>query len=349
MAQKTFPPLSNMEISAFCSQMAMILRSGIFAMEGIAIMLEDAEDAEEHMLLEQIDITLQTTGQLHAALQSTHAFPDYLIQMVRIGENTGKLDDVMEALSSYYEREASISQSIKNALTYPLIMVFMMLLIILVLITKVMPVFNQIFMQLGSEMTGLSRALLNFGTLINRYFAVLILLTILLAAAVLYFGKTEKGRKRLQNFTSRFSWTRSFAEKIAACRFAGGMSLTLSSGMSPEECLELSSQLMVHDQFRKKIGQCRLAMENGRELYQALLEADIFSGIYARMASIGDRTGVLDEAMQNIADQYQEEIDQRFSRLIGALEPTLVIILSLIVGIILLSVMLPLMGIMSTL
>ena len=349
MAQNIFTPLSNMEISAFCSQMAMIFRSGIFPMEGIAIMLEDAKDAEEYALLTQIDDTLQSTGRLYEALEETQAFPEYMIQMIRIGENTGKLDDVMEALAVYYEREASIAQAIKNALTYPLIMVFMMLLVILVLITKVMPVFNQIFIQLGSEMAGFSGALLRFGTVINRYSLFLVLLTAAFAVVVLYMAKTTNGRKQFYRLAMRFSFTRTFMEKIAACRFASGMYLTLCSGMSPEECLELTSRLVTYDHFAEKIRLCKESLEKGQELYKALSAADVFTGIYARMASIGDRTGVLDEVMQNIADQYQEEIDQRFTSLLAALEPTLVIILSLVVGMILLSVMLPLMGIMSSL
>ena len=348
MAQKTFSPLSNMEVSAFCSQMAMILRSGIFAMEGISIMLEDAEDPEERALLAQIDETLQT-GQLHTALRETSAFPDYLIQMVRIGEETGKLDDVMGALALYYEREASIAQTIRNALTYPLIMVFMMLLVILVLVTRIMPVFNQIFIQLGSEMTGLSRALLDIGTAVNRYSVVLLAIVVLFAAAVLYLTRTKKGREQSRRLIMGFSFTRSFAMKLTACRFASGMSLTLSSGLSPEESLHLASGLIDQESFKEKIDLCRSSLESGGELHKALADAGIFTGIYARMASIGDRTGVLDEVMQNIADQYQEEIDQKFTGLIAALEPTLVIILSLIVGMILLSVMLPLMGIMSSL
>lgn len=349
MAQKTFSPLSNMEVSAFCSQMAMILRSGIFAMEGISIMLEDTEDPEERALLAQIDETLQETGQLHTALQETSAFPDYLIQMVRIGEETGKLDDVMGALALYYEREASIAQTIRNALTYPLIMVFMMLLVILVLVTRIMPIFNQIFIQLGSEMTGLSRALLDIGTAVNRYSVVLLAIVVLFAAAVLYLTRTKKGRAQSRRLIMGFSFTRSFAMKLTACRFASGMSLTLSSGLSPEESLHLASGLIDQESFKEKIDLCRSSLESGGELHKALADAGIFTGIYARMASIGDRTGVLDEVMQNIADQYQEEIDQKFTGLIAALEPILVIILSLIVGMILLSVMLPLMGIMSSL
>lgn len=349
MAQQTFTPLSSMEVSAFCSQMAMILRSGIFIMEGISIMLEDAKDSEEQELLAQIDDTLQETGQLYRALSVTQAFPEYMIQMIRIGEETGRLDDVMEALSLYYDREASISRTIRNALTYPLIMIFMMLLVILVLITKIMPIFDQIFLQLGGEMTGLSRTLLNLGTVINRYSIVFFLLAVLLAAAVLYFGWTKSGRKQLGRLAGHISWTRSLTERLTACRFASGMSLTLSSGMSPEECLSLTRGLISHEEFAQRIDQCSLFLENGHELHTALLDAGIFTGIYARMASIGDRTGALDEVMQDIADAYQEEIDQKFTGLIAALEPTLVIILSLIVGMILLSVMLPLMGIMASL
>lgn len=349
MAQQTFSPLSNMEVSAFCSQMAMILHSGIFAMEGISIMLEDTHAPEEHALLAQIDETFQKTGLLHEALRKTGAFPEYMLQMIRIGEETGKLDDVLTALSVYYDREASISRTIKNALTYPLIMVFMMIVVILVLVTKVMPVFDQIFRQLGNEMTGFSRAALNFGTAINRYSAALIIVAILLAAAALYFGRSRKGRRQFRAMAIHIPFIRSFMEKLTACRFAGGMSLTLSSGMSPEECFMLTSDLVEEENFARKLHLCQKAIENGQELSEAFTEAGVFTGLYARMASIGDRTGALDEVMREIADRYQEEIDLRFTGIITALEPAMVIVLSLIVGMILLSVMLPLMGIMSSL
>ncbi len=349
MAQQTFSPLSNMEVSAFCSQMAMILHSGIFVMEGISIMLEDTADQEERALLMQVNETLQETGILHQALRKTGAFPEYMIRMIRIGEETGKLDDVLTALTAYYDREATIAQTVKNAVTYPLIMVFMMLLVILVLITKVMPIFNEIFQQLGNEMTGFSRAVLNLGIAVNRYSALLIILLILLAAAAFYFGKTQKGRRQLRSFALHISFIRSFIEKLTACRFANGMSLTLSSGMSPEECLNLTSDLIGEADFVRKLDICRESIKNGQELNDAFIKAEIFTGIYARMVSIGDRTGALDEVMQKIADKYQEEIDLRFAGIIAALEPTLVILLSLIVGMILLSVMLPLMGIMASL
>ncbi|MCI9619887.1 MAG: type II secretion system F family protein [Dorea sp.] len=345
----TLTPLSNTEIASFCSQMAMVLHSGISAMEGISLMLEETSDEEETNLLKLMDDTLQSTGSFHEALVSTEAFPDYMLHMVQIGEYTGKLDEVMDALTSHYEREASISQSIKNAVTYPLIMVFMMLLVILVLMTKVMPIFNQVFQQLGSEMTGFSKAILDFGITINNYSVILIAVIVLFVILILYFTRTKKGRNSFASFTSRFAWTRSFSEKLAACRFASGMALTLSSGMSPEESLNLVTGLIHNDSFTGKLNSCRESLDKGEDFSRSLLDAGVFSGIYARMTSIGSKTGVLDEVMQEIADKYQEEIDQKFTNMIATLEPTLVIILSLIVGMILLSVMLPLMGIMSSL
>lgn len=351
MAQQKhkFTPLSNMEISAFCSQIAMILRSGISSMEGLSLMLEEAQDSDEKKMLELMYETLQSTGSFYEALLSTGAFPDYMLQMVQIGELAGKTDDVMDALSSHYEREASLAHAIKSAVTYPMIMICMMILVILVLVTKVMPIFNQVFIQLGSEMTGFSKAILDFGTSINHSSVVLIDILIVLVAAALYFSRTKSGRAKFGRFAAWFIGTRGLAERIAACRFASGMHLTLSSGMSPEEALSLAENLIDNAAFKKRLDSCKKKIGEGEELSRTLLSAGVFSGLYARMTSIGSRTGVLDEVMHDIAEKYQEDLDRKFANVISALEPTLVIILSVIVGVILLSAMLPLISIMSNL
>ncbi len=349
MAHQTFTPLSNMEISAFCSQMAMIRHSGLSFSEGISLMLEEPTSKEEAELLTFMKETLQATGSFPEALAATHAFPEYLLQMVQIGDKTGKDDMVMEALSDHYERENNISQAIKSAVTYPMIMIFMMFLVIFVLLTRVMPIFHQVFQQLGSEMTGFSKAILDFGIALNRYSVVLIVLIVLLAAVVLYFSRTKSGRAKWNSIGSRITWLRSFTDKISACRFASGMALTLSSGISPEKSMYFASKLIDDVRYLGKLDTCQAAVDDGADLGTALLEYGVFSGVYARMITIGYKTGSPDKAMQDIANRYQEEIDQKFASLMAALEPTLVIILSLVVGMILLSVMLPLMGIMSNL
>ncbi len=347
MGKKKLTPFSNMEAASFCSQMAIILKSGISSIEGITIMLEDASQENEKQLLLQIQETLMQTGSLYEALAAAGVFPAYLLNMVQIGEQTGKLDDVMDSLANYYEKEASLAQTIKNAVTYPLIMLMMMTLVILVLITKVMPVFNQVFEQLGTQMTGFSRIILNIGVFINAHAIIFFGILAALVIFVIFLIKSAKGQSLFRSFADKFASNRDLSQKIAAYRFSNGMALTLSSGLTPEECLNLTSELTEQASFRSKLEQCRASVSQGSDLCEVLLEQGIFSGTYARMATIASRTGVLDEIMDKIAAQYEEDIDARISGMIAAIEPTLVIILSVIVGIILLSVMLPLMGIMA--
>lgn len=344
--QKQYKPLSNIEISSFCSQMALILQSGISAIEGATIMMEDADSSDEKAILTVIHEELSESGNFYQSLEKSGVFPLYLLNMVKLGEETGKLDDVMAALADHYQREDNIQKSIKNAVTYPLAMITMMVLVILVLLTRVMPIFNQVFIQLGHEMTGFSKGILNLGTTINRYSLVFIGVFVLLAVLGLYLVRNKTLR---QSIGYHLKFSRLIYERIAAGRFASGMALTLSSGLNPDQCLELVGGLIENMRFQKKVDQCREKVSEGDDISAALIEAKIFTGMHGRMTSIGAKTGALDDVMKRIADQFEEEIDTDINHLISIMEPTLVIALSVVVGIILLSVMLPLMGIMSSL
>ncbi|MEG0108087.1 MAG: type II secretion system F family protein [Lachnospiraceae bacterium] len=127
------------------------------------------------------------------------------------------------------------------------------------------------------------------------------------------------------------------------------MALTLSSGLNSDQSLELAGTLVDDSHFQKRILDCQTLVSTGTDFSAALSESGIFSGIYARMVSVGFKTGSLDDVMKKIASQYEEEIDSSITRMIAILEPTLVAVLSIIVGVILLSIMLPLIGIMSNL
>ena len=134
---------------------------------------------------------------------------------------------------------------------------------------------------------------------------------------------------------------------MGARRFASGMALSLSSGLTPLECLRLSIPLVTNASFRGRLECCEQEVASGGDLCESLLSHKIFTGLYAKMASIGAKTGVMDEVMEKIAGQYEDEINEGLSKVVAAIEPSLVIILSLIVGVILLSVMLPLISIMT--
>ena len=340
--------LTNTEVSNFCGQISLILKSGISSVEGISIMLEDSRSQNDEPLLQVIYDNLLETGSLFEALESTKVFPVYMLRMVELGEQTGTLDEIMSYLTIHYQREASISTSIRNAITYPLIMTGMMIVVIVVLLVKVMPIFNQVFVQLGTEMTGFSKALMDIGNAINRYSVVFILLIVAIAGFILYGCKTNSGRNLFSTIGYKIPFIRFIIESTAVCRFASGLALTLKSGIDTAQSLHLASGLNTCPHFQKKLDKCLQLVDEGTDYYDALHQCDIFSGVYARMLSLGARTGSMDQVMDNVASLQQEEVDRRISNLLAILEPTLVICLTVFVGIILLSVMLPLIGIMSS-
>ena len=194
MKKTTGKNLSSAELASFCSQISSVLKAGISAGEGIAIMLEDTSSSQEREILSAIQETLNSTGVFSLGLEDAGVFPQYMQNMVRLGEQAGRLDEVMEALAVHYERESDLAAALKSAVTYPCIMIGMMVLVVLVLITRVLPVFEQVYAQLGQSMQGISRGLLDMGQALNRYSLVLLAVLVLLALLCLYFAKTSSGR-----------------------------------------------------------------------------------------------------------------------------------------------------------
>ena len=155
--------LTNLEIASFCEQMAMIMKAGITPKDGLAILLSDTRDETTKQILQTLLKSSAMGETFTTSVKESGVFPEYVVNMIAIGEETGRMDDVMQSLSDYYEHEEDISESIRNAITYPFVMIVMMLIIIAVIISKVLPLFNQVFVQLGTQMNGFSASLLKIG------------------------------------------------------------------------------------------------------------------------------------------------------------------------------------------
>lgn len=345
---KNKKPLNNLEIASFCQQMAMIIRSGITASEGLDILIHDTVDEKGKAVLLQISDSINMGEHFHDALDKTGLFPIYVVKLISLGEETGKLDSVLQSLGDHYEREQNISDSIKNALTYPLIMIGMMFLIILVLISKVLPIFKQVFEELGTDMSPLALSLMKVGNSLSNASISIVAVVIILIVGFYIAYKIPSGRKALLRFFNSFPLTKSFFQKIACGRFASGLFLAFSSGMDIYHAMDMIADFVENKDMEKKISVCKDTMLEGEDLPTSLTKSEIFSALYSRMVSVGFRSGSVDSVMKQIADHYEDETDEQLTRIISIIEPTLVIILSLIVGIILLSVLLPLMGIMSS-
>lgn len=340
--------LTNEELAAFCGQISILLHAGIAPVEGIRILLSDTEDKGSKALLQAIIDAVENGDSFAESLATVGVFPDYVLNTIKLGEEAGSLDDVMTSLANYYERESQISDSIKSAVTYPVVMIVMMLCVIIILITRVLPIFNQVFVQLGSEMTGFAASLMNVGTALKNYSIVFIAIIAVIVFLSFYFAKSNSGRATVKKVASRMRIFRSFYEGIACGRFASGMALAMSAGLDTFESLRLVSKLVEHKGMEEKIAVCKGAIENGDNLAEGLKSASIFSNVNNRMVAVGFKTGEIEKVMTKIAEEYERKTEKKISEIISVIEPTLVIVLSIIVGLILLSVILPLMGIMTS-
>lgn len=341
--------LNNEELISFCSQMSMILHAGISSIEGLAIMKEDLPEGDGKKILEDLYGQMEQTGNLSESMKATKVFPDYVCSMTEIGEQTGRLDEVMEGLVTHYESEKDLSETIKSALVYPAVMLGMLTVVILILVIKVMPVFQRVLQQLGGGLTGVSAGIFHAGTLLSRYSIIFVVLLAVLAAGMAYIGLTEKGKNELRKWMENSRLTRKLSEKIACSRVAEGLSLCMFSGLDLDQSLEMTEKLIMHSEMKQKIGKCRELMLEGTDFDQALTQSKIFPGLYGKMISVGIRTGATDQVMGKIAGEYKTEIEETIQQKVAVIEPTLVAVLALIVGLILISVMLPLMSIMSNL
>ena len=340
--------LSNQETASFCGQYAMLLKSGIAPAEASGILLSDTTDPSGKEVLESLLHILQTGEKFHVALSMCNVFPPYVISMIKIGEESGNLDSVLESLEDFYEREDNLADSFRNALMYPMVMIIMILLIVIILITKIMPIFSQVFAQLGTAMSGLSQTLLSIGNVLNRWSLVLIIILVAIGAFMIYTTQTRKGFSLLQKLSKHFKPLDNLFFDVGVSRFASGMALAISSGMDTYTSLNLLKSIVENEKISAKIDICKDRIKQGDSFPEALKYSQIFSNVYSRMVMVGFRSGSMEKVLRQIADRYEQKTSKKISLVLSTLEPTLVIILSLIVGLILLSVILPLMGIMGS-
>lgn len=332
------------EIAVFCEQVALLLQAGIPLNDGLDA-LTDEGSASGRELLQFLAQQVRDTGSLYTAVREAGVFPHYMVKMIQVGENAGKLEAVMRALSLYYEREDKLRSAVRNAVLYPVILILLMAAVVAVLVAAVLPVFSQVLSELGAD-TG-SAGLLSFGSVIGR--CALGVVAVLMAAllVILVVSLTSGGREWLVRIGRRLPVLRGVYRRIASGRFASALSMMLSSGYDLQESLKLAGDVVTDPVVKQKIAQCQELVENGTSFSDALLQLELFSGLYARLVQTGEKTGRLDEVMQKMAAQYEEESYETLSSLVAVIEPTLVILLSIIIGGILLSVMLPLIGMIS--
>lgn len=338
---------SYQELSAFCLQVSLLLDAAVPLDEGLTIMSEDAQNQKEKEMLLSMAEDVELGDPFYVVLEKTGEFPPYVIKMAKLGQQTGTLDQMMASLSVYYEKEYYLLRHIQNAITYPVIMIVMLLVVLFVLFSKVMPIFEEVYEQLGARIAPAAQSAIRLGAAFSLA-ALIVFAAAFAAIACIYiasrFGKRIQMVEKLIGFVKRRS---KIALAVANRRFTSVLALTLKSGMELEKGLNLAEELVENSRVEEQIRLCSQNLEDGANYYEAMKKTGLFSGFHIQMIKVGSRSGHLDSVMEQISRDYEQQADSSIDSMIARFEPTMVAVLALAVGLILLSVMLPLVGVMS--
>ena len=339
--------LNNRELFQFCEQFSIILRSGMSAIEGLAILNDDSQTERGKEILTFLYKDMEESGSLAHAMEQSGAFPASAAAYVRTGEETGCLDEVMKGLSAFYAKEIQITDQIQSAVAYPLVMLGMMTAVIVILLVKVLPVFRQVFRQLGLEMSGISGALLGIGETLSHYSTAFLILLAAMIGFILFLVLHPKGQELIRKIVCRFPGMKEIPVNLDYSRLCQCISLGIRSGLSPELCVELAGAVVTQTEIREKLTSIQKQLAEGYGFTEAITESGLFKAMELRLISLGFQAGASDEVMEKLAEQYEDKSTDSVSHIVSILEPTIVIVLSILVGLVLLSVMMPLLGLLS--
>lgn len=339
--------LTHMEIAQICRELAVLLHAGVMLGDGLSLLAQEAGGPLGE-LLGGIGRRVDGGQTLAAALRQSEAFPAYVTGLVEVGERSGRTEQALRSLSCYYEQQDRTDRQIRAALTYPAILLLLMLVVIVVLLTQVLPVFEDVYASLGGRLNGLAGGLLLAGQALD---AVMPLLCVLLAAVVVLviaFSVSGSFRGRLLGLWRRRRGGKGISGLFMSARFAQALAMGLSSGLPLEEAVGICAGLLQDaPPVQERCKACAGRLAEGGELAQTLRESGMLPASACRLLALGTQSGSGDAVMEEIARRLSDEADQALSRKVAQVEPALVLTTSLLVGVILLSVMLPLMHIMA--
>lgn len=340
--------LSDLELSDLCRELSLLLHAGVGLADGLILLSEEEKERGAKEMLDGMARCVENGGQLSQAFSEAKCFPVYVVGLVGMGEQVGRTEETLAALARYYEDREQLARRVRSSLTYPAVLLCVMMAVIVVLLTKVLPVFDDIYASLGGSLTGLAGGLLLLGGILDA--AMPVLLAVLAgcglagAAAALHPGL----RGTVLNFFRRRWGDKGVFRKLNDARFAQALSLGMSSGMPFEDAVDMAAKLLDDvPSAQKRCQACWELLARGESLSKALGDSGMMPASACRLLTLGMRSGSGDQVMEDIARRLSEDAQQALEQQAAKVEPALVLVTSVLVGAILLSVMLPLMNIMA--
>lgn len=336
------------ELSLFSYQLSLILKSGIPYLDGIELLKDEIASGPMKQLAKKLYEDVKSGRKLHESFENQGVFPGYFVHMTKIAEKAGLLDVEMEQLSKFYDKSEKTQYKVRSALVYPVILFVLMASVLMLLVLKVFPVFQEVLASLGGDLPSSTAVIFELSRVLQQSTVWILSAIALLIIGLYAYTRTEAGGIWSDRFKLKSRAVRKVYQKAVALRFAQGLSMMVKAGIPFEDAILMSAPLTGNRYAEQRIVEAQQEVAKGVPVVEALKGAGVFPELFIQMLRVGFKSGQVDTMLTKLTDIYEMELDRATQRMASAIEPALVIVLSVVVAIVLLTVMLPMIQIMSS-
>jgi general secretion pathway protein F len=337
-----FKSIGFMEIQNFTRQMASLLKAHVPVVESLSALVEQTDSPKLQPVLMAIR---QNVKEGKSLADSFSLFPKIFdriyVNMVRAGEASGRLDAVLGRLADFGDNQVRLRNKVSGALTYPIIMMVIGVIVLLVITNFVIPQITQIFTDANKVMPLPTRIMIGFSEFFQANFWYILIIVLLILVMLERYVKTTAGRAKKDAILLKLPLLGTTFSDLAVTRFCRTLGTLLKSGVPVIASLQVSRNVVNNDVFEKAIENASVQVTEGKSLNYALKQARIFPPIVIHMVAVGEKTGELEDMLLNVADNYDQQIEARLGKLTSLLEPLMIVAMVVVVGFIVVAVLMP--------
>lgn len=332
------------DLSVMCRQFVSMTKAGVSILESLKMLCEQTENKRLQDALKEVRISVEK-GETLADSMAEHpkVFPGIMVNMVAAGEASGSLEIAMERVATQLERSHKTQAMVKKAMIYPIAVCLVAVIVTIVMLVVVIPNYEDMFSQLGTELPWITMMYVNFSHVITNYWYIIIPIIIALVIAIRYFAKTDLGKHVFGKMALKLPLIGKLTTKSAASMMARTMSTLLGAGVPLIEAVDIVSGVMSNIYFKEAMQDAREEITIGMPLSRPLQESGLFPPMVYQMIRIGEESGNTEEMLDKLADYYDEEVEMSVQSLMAAMEPLIIIVLAVVVGGLIAACMMPMM------
>ena len=338
-----FKKVKLVDLMIFTRQFATLLASQVPLSDSLSNLYKQITNPVLKEAIAEIAKDIDAGFSLSQALEK-HAgvFSGFYINMVKSAEVTGRLAEVMDFLADYIEKQAALIAKVKNALTYPAIVIILFLVVVIVMVTVVLPQITPVFEETGVKLPFFTKLLLSGGTFLAKWWWVVGIIFGLFALMVIDYFQTREGKVVFDELSLRLPVVGPMFQKLYIARFAESARVLIKGGLTIPQAIEISSRTIGNAVYRDLLHEAADQIRKGELLSKTLSRMSEFPPLVSQLVSIGESTGRLEQLLAKINDFYTREVEDIVNNLVELIQPILMIVIGVMVAILFASILLPL-------